>query len=89
MASTRTLSEIPSATVTEAIDRLTELLCPPDMLDAAARQLETKRWEEKIGLLVMGWPSLAAALGQLLEENGVRAPMAIKRAYQILAKEDR
>lgn len=75
--------------MSEAIEKLAELLRPPNGLDGAARRLQSARWEEKIRLLVLGWPSLAATLAELLEESGHRVPMALKRAYQIMEEEAR
>jgi hypothetical protein len=83
-------SEIPWATpVSEAVEKLAELLCPQQPWDAAARQLQQTRLDEKIQMLVMGWPSLAATLAQLLEENQHRVPLSLKIAYQIVDQERR
>lgn len=74
--------------MSETFDKLAELLCPPNVWGAAAYAVSRAKYEEKINFLVLGWPSLAATLAQLLEENGRSAPLPLKRAYQIIEKEN-
>jgi hypothetical protein len=73
--------------MSDAIEKLAELLQPPNGWVAADRARRKEEYERKIQMLVIGWPSLAAALGQLLEEHDIFVPMTLRRARTIVWQE--
>ena len=66
--------------MSEAIDKLSELLRPPNVWGVAAQAAKMRQYNDKMRMLAMGWPSLAAALAQLLDENEITVPDTLRRA---------
>lgn len=64
-----------------AIERITEALAAPD------GTLSRRNFHAKAHQLAMQWPSLAAALGDLLVEQGVGVPGPFRHAQNVMAQE--
>lgn len=64
-----------------AIERVTEALADPTGV------LDRRRFHAKAHTLAMQWPSLAAALGDLLAEHDLPVPGPFRAAQNVMKQE--
>lgn len=65
----------------DAVDRITEALADP------SGQLSRRVFHAKAHQLAMQWPSLAAALGDLLAEHDLPVPGPFRHAQNVMLQE--